>query len=297
MSPSKRFRNYWFTHNNYLNTNVEDTLECRYIAYAHEVGEEGTPHLQGMVSFTNAVTYASVIKKMPGCSIGNLCGTVDQAIHYFDGRGKKDKTTGIMGPPYEPDRFTERGDRPVTNDDKGTAERLRWIRLKQLAKAGDMDTIDREFPREAFKDFNLINRIHRASQPQPQYLDKVCGIWIYGKSGVGKSRLVINQFPDHYVKLRKIWWDNYNNEETVVMDDVSPTNIHLVDYFKDWADFKPFRAEVKGGSLYIRPKRFIVTSQYHPNDMGFNKEDLEAVLRRYQIIELTKENRMMVKIL
>lgn len=285
---SKKYRNFTFTHNNFIDTSSEDALECRYISYAKEIGESGTPHLQGLVVFHNATTIQSVIKKMPGCHIEEMHGTIDQAENYFNGSGKSG------GLSYLPIGFTQRGDRPLSNSDKGTAERLRWIRLKQLAKDGDMETIDREFPSEAFNKYTLIKTIHKDHQKRPVNLENTCGIWIYGKSGIGKSRLVIKQFPNHYVKLRKIWWDNYQNEEVVVMDDVSPTNIHLVDYFKDWADFKPFRAEVKGGSLYIRPKKFIVTSQYHPDVMGFNHEDLQAIKRRYNIIELTEQNRNLI---
>ena len=45
--------NYVFTLNNYQDkpeaVALLNLLPCRYMKYGREVGEEGTPHLQGMV--------------------------------------------------------------------------------------------------------------------------------------------------------------------------------------------------------------------------------------------------------
>lgn len=65
-----RGRNWNFTWNNYTNDDI-DTLkkyfdEDKYII-GKEVGENGTPHLQGCVSFKNARTFNSLKIKFPKC--------------------------------------------------------------------------------------------------------------------------------------------------------------------------------------------------------------------------------------
>ena len=104
-----RIRNFVFTHNNYPSTELEDNLECRYIIYGKEVGESGTPHLQGFVSFVNGMSLSAVIKKLPGCHV-EIVRNLPAAIEYC----KKDGD------------FTERGVPPMTFSaaaKKGAAER------------------------------------------------------------------------------------------------------------------------------------------------------------------------------
>ena len=65
--------NYVFTLNNYQvkpeKVAALDSLVCRYMKYGKEVGEEGTPHLQGMVVFMNKTSLSSAVKKLVGCHV------------------------------------------------------------------------------------------------------------------------------------------------------------------------------------------------------------------------------------
>ena len=66
---NKRYRNFTFTHNNYTDTSLEDEISCKYIVYGREVGESGTPHLQGFLSFSCGRTLSAAIKSLPGCHV------------------------------------------------------------------------------------------------------------------------------------------------------------------------------------------------------------------------------------
>ena len=67
---TKRVRSYIFTHNNYINTDLEDNLDCKYIIYGKEVAPTtNTPHLQGFVSFNTVKSFKQVVKLLPGCHI------------------------------------------------------------------------------------------------------------------------------------------------------------------------------------------------------------------------------------
>lgn len=99
---------------------------------------------------------------------------------------------------------------------------------------------------------------HAAALPAP------CGIWISGASGTGKTTLARNLFPDLpiYIKETTKWWDNYQDETVVLLDDLDPSSAKGLDRsLKLWGDQWDFPAEIKGASTgRIRPHHFLVTS-------------------------------------
>lgn len=79
--------NWCFTLNNYTDQDEEmlRTLSwgTKYLVYGHEVGESGTPHLQGFVTFQTNQRFKAVKKFLPdGCHIEKARGTAWEAAQY-----------------------------------------------------------------------------------------------------------------------------------------------------------------------------------------------------------------------
>lgn len=121
---------------------------------------------------------------------------------------------------------------------------------------------------------------------KPAGLGGACGIWIHGDAGCGKTTTVVNAYPDAYYKSLNKWWDGYQGEEVVLLDDMDVFHRDLTSQIKNWADFRPFIGETKGSGVYLRPKKFIVTSQYTIEEIwDGDQKSLEAIRRRFTVIE------------
>lgn len=103
--------------------------------------------------------------------------------------------------------------------------------------------------------------------------------WWWGAPGSGKTYKAFTEYPGLYIKPLSKWWDGYNDQEVVLIDDWSPDHAMLVNHLKHWADRYPFAAEIKGSMMQIRPKKIIITSNY-PIEACFEREEDQAALRR-----------------
>jgi len=131
---------------------------------------------------------------------------------------------------------------------------------------------------------------------KPTALDSVTGLWIHGKTGSGKTHSVVIQHPDRYIKPLNKWWDGYQGEDVVHIDEICPDHTKwMAPYLKKWADKWPFDAEVKGGALQLRPKLIVVTANYKIEEMGFSENDLPAILRRFRQVEKHRDQEIIIQ--
>lgn len=270
-NPTSRHRSWVFTANNYDQPLLDrlDRMACKYLLYGKEVAPDtGTPHLQGYVVFGAGRTFAACRTSMPGCHLQVARGTPSQNYNYCTKDGD----------------FVERGDRPLDPRERGQLERDRY------ASAWASATTNRllEIPEDIrIRHYGTLKRIARDYQPALPRLPATSGIWIHGISGCGKTRAVYDAYPDAYPKPMSKWWDGYQLEPVILLDDIDPEcGKYLGRFLKIWADRYQFVAEEKGGSRKIRPEKFIVTSQYtiqqcFPTD----QETQDALLRRFIVIE------------
>jgi len=277
VNPNAKIRGWLFTWNNYPATyrDTLDELECRYVCAGEEIAPTtGTPHLQGYVYFSAQKRLSSLRRLLPGCHLLPANGTAKQNRDYCAKSRDVDEQPNAV--------FYERGNMPVDAAAKGEAERVRWQTAWDNAKLGNIEAIPVDI---RVRQYSAIRRIQRDYMPSVESLSSPCGVWIYGLSGAGKSRSVMDAFPTCYPKPRTQWWDGYQGESVVLLDDVDKFDVRLGGYLKHWADCYPFIGEDKGGSKKIRPLRFFVTSQYRIEEIWEDEKTRDALLRRFHFIE------------
>lgn len=264
-----RYQNYCFTQNNYPNTNLVDTIDCQYIVYGKEVGDSGTPHLQGFIRFKTVKSLKSAIKLLPGCHV-EVTKNLQASIIYCKKEGD----------------FTERGDPPKTQKEKGETEKRKWKEIRLAAEDGRLDDIPEDI---RFKNLHLIEA-HRQKKLRTRTLvdTEEKHLWYYGEPGTGKSRKAREDNPEAFLKTCNKWWCGYEDEDIVLIEDFDKKHEVLAHHMKIWGDRYPFPAEVKGGSIKIRPKQIIVTSNYHPKDIWEDCRDLDPILRRFKCHHFSK---------
>lgn len=263
-------KNWVVTINNYTDDDVacfkRDSSLFVYWAYAFEIGESGTPHIQGFICMCRRVGLRVVKKMFPRGHIERMNGNINQNEKYCSKQGE----------------LVSFGEAPLNCGDK---EKKRWVEIKDAMKRGALE----ELPEDVFvRYYKTAKLIAKDYMRKPVMLDDVCGTWIYGEPGSGKSYAVVSQHPERYIKPINKWWDGYQSEEVVHLDELEPTHSSwIASYLKKWADRYPFDAEIKGGAMQIRPRRIIVTSNYKIDDMGFDGITTVAIKRRF--IEIKKE--------
>jgi len=79
--------NWCFTINNYTDADVERLTnladECKYLIFGKETGSNGTPHLQGFVTFKNRYYFTRIKEKIGiNAHVEPLRGKAHQAADY-----------------------------------------------------------------------------------------------------------------------------------------------------------------------------------------------------------------------
>lgn len=269
--PESKRRDYCFTVNNYTDDDLEklkeleDSPRVRYIIAAKEVGAQGTPHVQGYVYFHNATAFSTLQKYIPRGAISACRGSPEQNIAYCSKDGE----------------FYEKGERPVSQKRKGELGFEYWSANKKLAIEGRLDDVDPKLFLTHYRTLKLIASDHALMPADNQDFDNH---WYYGDTGSGKSYKARNENPGHYLKMCNKWWDGYANEDVAIIEDFDKSHSVLGHHLKIWADRYAFPAEVKGSKVNLRPKKIIVTSNWHPSEIWVNEpQTLLPITRRFKI--------------
>ncbi len=254
---------------------VENNDAIRYVGYGVEIGESGTPHLQGVLSLSLGQSLSRV-KKYPGLETAHF----EKMVARFDVARDYCAKDGPL---------VEFGICPITPKEKGVLEKNKWQTILMYAKAGRQDDLELEYPKIAIAHYRTFKLMAKDNLLAPQDLHEPVGIWIWGEPGVGKSYRARHEYPGAYLKMYNKWWDGYQGQDNVIMDEMELEGAFMGHLLKVWADEYSFITEAKGTAMVIRPKKFIITSNYSIDQVFQETEMNGAIHRRFKEIEMKKK--------
>lgn len=273
-----RLRAWCFTLNNYteIEYNHLAAMKPKYMVIGKEVGESGTPHLQGYIEFENARMMKGVKAEMK-CDRVHLegrKGTAKQAADYC----KKD------GNFIEQGKISEQGKR---ND-------LKELTDKIVSGEKTVDQIALEEPTTYCKYRNGLRDIEDIANRTKKRTVMTKGIWYWGKSGAGKSHRAFEEAGDDYypwVKDRG-WWNGYTGQKVVVINEFRDGISY--DEMLQLVDKWPYSVRRRNREpMPFTSEKVIVTSVLKPEEC-FKELDqndsIDQLLRRFEVIELKNES-------
>lgn len=246
-----------------------ESFQADYAIGQLEEGDSGTKHIQFMLYFKKQ-QRASRFKGFP-CWISGLRAPI--AVERYEKYVQKSETR--IEDPYS------YGTKPDTFGEKDDAETV----VEKLKKGG----LQALKPKDQLRYANVAYKITLLAPP-PKVLKQPFGLWVYGKKGTGKSypnlvdETTGERRGDTFIKKQNRWWDGYQGQARVVLDDLDQDGKCLAHDLKLWVDIYRDQGECKGGHVWLSYSEFIVTSNYLPEEIfyEFNEEFLRALKRRFK---------------
>lgn len=275
---ANRSRSFCFTLNNPTpdEERLIQALEALYVIYGREKAPKtGTPHLQGYVYFENGKTESAARKLLPRAHVERARGDAWQNMEYCSKDG---------------DVFTK-GTPPASTKEKGDGEVSRWAEAYKAVEERRYEDVPPDIICRSLRQIEYaVERVSGVKRKVSMLEGELEHEWIYGPPRTGKSRYVSEAYSDAYLKdPTSRWWDGYNDQDVVVLDDYDSAGVRPI-YLKRWLDRYPFPAEVKKGQAVIRPRKVVITSNYHPNELWRDETTRKAILARVKLIKIDHDN-------
>lgn len=262
-----QFRNVCVTFNNYPKDFCPKVFEqhCKYFVIGKEIGKSGTPHLQCYLEF-----------KMP-YRLKKIQALFKSKVHIERRKGKALQAADYCKKEqdfYEFGQISQQGKR---ND---------IASLREAVKAGKSIV-------SLYDEHDAMWKYHRAAKDFRLHLDMsdkkftvMEVICYYGPAGSGKTGRAHEMDPNIYrlASTKPLWFDGYSGQATLLIDDFYgnmdySTLLQLLDGYR-------FSVPIKGGFVWKKWSRVIITSNTHPKTW-YVEHDFSALERRFtKILEV-----------
>ena len=246
-------KNWCFTINNYT---AEDLgifpiadQEVQYCTYGKEVGEDGTPHLQGYIQFTKRKRFNFVKGLLP-------------RAHLEVQRARSNKKAQEYCHKDDEDPF-EQGTLQLSASDASKAGSSGANRREAYAD------IRRGAPLQDIIDANPeeLSYIHQAARYAPPRTEPARVLYLHGETGCGKTTSTLKVLLDLKMSFFKKmpgthWFDGYTGQDVLVLEEFQ--SCFTLTTFLSMCDPHPPQLQVKGGTMPNRSKWIIICSNSSP---------------------------------
>lgn len=274
---AKLLRNSVFTLNNWTDVDKEALrqfaeADCEYLIYGDEVGEGGTPHLQGYFELKKRTRMNTVVAHMGVNARAHLeerRGSQKQAITYC----KKDGRVTEFGEP------------------KHMGARADLDEARELALTEGMGAVAANYN---YQGIRVAEKHLTYNEPARDFKPQV--IWLWGASGSGKSRLARliceRWYPEEKIYTKNDatkWWSGYDRHGCVIIDDFRDSWWGITEMLRI-LDRYECQVECKGGYRQLLSKLIVVTSIIPPSQCYAKAagEPITQLLRRIDEIRELK---------
>lgn len=269
-------RAWTITLNNYTAEEYDNliALPCKFLIVGKEVGESGTPHLQGFIRFSSTKRLTGVKKLIPRAHLEKALGTDAQNITYCS-KEYVDKDGNLIDNAQQPFMVG-------TPSSQGKRTDLAKV-VTDIEKHGLMEAaLDNpetfiKFHRGFQAYANVL--IEKESKPIPTVL------WYWGSTGTGKTREAYSLYPDAWFSGENLkWFDGYTGQSAVIIDDFRG-DFCTFHWLLRILDRYPIRVPIKGGFVNWIPKVIIITAPHPPSRIYTTVEDIAQLTRRITTIK------------
>jgi hypothetical protein len=260
-------------------TFIEKAVKEEILTYMI-VGEEkcpttGTPHLQGYAMCKNKHSIKSLKKNLDDLGVHShwQCtqpfNTNHQAmIDYCKGLVDK-KQTDPNKDNWKPQEYHEFG---VAPKGQGTRTDLAAA-IDVINSGGSLYDVALQCPQQFIQYNGGLAKWQAMLQPQRNWPMTV--YWLWGKTGVGKSRWAHeNTEAPYYKDPNTKWWCGYAGQKEVIIDDYRPSKEMPFNYMLALLDRYPMQVQSKHGNHQFISKKIFITC---PKDIESTLKDMEWV--------------------
>lgn len=271
---AQKSRSFCYTLNNPKQAEFDalKCIKCKYQVIGKEIGEKGTPHLQGFIYFENARSFNAVRKTIRRWHLEICKGNIEQNITYC----KKDGEFIEIG---EAPKQGKRNDLDAIKNDIMNGKKVEDLILEQ--------------PNAYHQYGRTLSKIEDITMRKKFRTEMTKGTWIWGETGAGKSHMAFENYtPEtHYVYPNDGgWWDAYQQQKIVIFNDFRGEIKYneLLNIVDKWPYF--VRRRNREPMPFISD-HVIITSSLPPDEIYHNRNDedkIEQLLRRFEIIHKSK---------